>query len=52
MYLRTFDATLLPIPTNESLKETPGEVKISSEELKTWINTVTYWSEDLSGNIG
>lgn len=48
MYLRTYDATLLPIPTRESLKDEPGEVRISSEELKNWINKVTYWSEDMS----
>lgn len=48
MYLRTYDATLLPVPTRESLKEQPGEVRISSEELRTWINKVTYWSEDMS----
>ncbi len=50
MYLRTYDATLLPVPTRESLKEQPGEVRISSEELKDWINNVTYWTEDMSGS--
>lgn len=50
MYLRTYDATLLPVPTNESLKDNPGEVKISSDELRTWINQVTYWSEDMGTN--
>ena len=53
MYLRTYDATLLPVPTRESLKEQPGEVRISSEEIKNWINEVTYWTEDMStsGNV-
>ncbi len=50
MYLRTYDATLLPVPTRESLKEQPGEVRISSEELRDWINNVTYWTEDMSGS--
>ncbi|MEG1495174.1 MAG: RcpC/CpaB family pilus assembly protein [Bacilli bacterium] len=48
MYLRTYDANLLPVPTKESLKEQPGEVRISSDELKNWVNKVTYWSEDMS----
>ncbi len=48
MYLRTYDATLLPVPTRESLKEQPGEVRISSEDIKNWINEVTYWTEDMS----
>ena len=48
MYLRTYDATLFPVPTNESLKETPGEVRISSQELQNWINTVTYWTDDMN----
>lgn len=48
MYLRTYDATLLPIPTNESFKDQPGEVRISNEDLRNWINKVTYWTEDMS----
>ena len=44
-YLRTYDSTLIPVPTNESLKDEPGELAISSESLKDWINKVTVWSE-------
>ena len=43
-YLRNYDTTLIPVPTNESLEEKPGEVSISSEELKDWINSVTVWN--------
>lgn len=44
-YLRTYDSTLIPVPTNESLKDEPGDLAISSEQLKEWINTVTVWTE-------
>ena len=44
MYLRTYEVTLIPVPTAESLKENPGEVAISSEDLKDFINKVTVWS--------
>ena len=42
MYLRSYDASLFIVPTDESLKEEKGEVQIASEELKDWINSVTY----------
>ena len=44
MYLRSYSATLIPVPTNESLKEEPGEVAISNESLKDFINRVTVWT--------
>ncbi len=44
-YLRTYDSTLIPVPTNESLKDEPGDLEISSEQLKDWINRVTVWTE-------
>ncbi|MDD5888687.1 MAG: hypothetical protein PUC82_04285 [bacterium] len=44
-YLRNYDTTLIPVPTNESLSDEPGEVAISSESLKDWINKVTIWTE-------
>lgn len=34
MYLRTYEVSIIPVPTNESLKTNPGEVSISSEKLK------------------
>lgn len=44
-YLRTYDSTLIPVPTNESLKDNPGQLEISSDQLKDWINKVTVWTE-------
>ena len=49
MYLRSYDASLFIVPTDESLKEEKGEVRIASEELRDWINSVTYWTEDMPG---
>ena len=46
-YLRTYDATLIPVPTAESLKENPGEVAIANDQLKDFINRVTVWTEDI-----
>ena len=45
MYLRTYEVTIIPIPTNESLKEEPGEVSISNEKLKNFINEVTVFTD-------
>lgn len=47
MYLRTYEVTLIPVPTAESLKENPGEVRVSSEAIKDFINRVTVWDETL-----
>ena len=33
--------TLIPVPTNESLADKPGNIKLSSEELEQFINKVT-----------
>ena len=46
-YLRTYDSMLIPVPTRESLKAEPGEIKYSSEALKKWINDVTIWTSQL-----
>ena len=46
MYLRTYEVTLIPVPTAESLKEKPGEVAIANEALKDFINRVTVWTDD------
>ncbi len=50
MYLRTYEVTLIPVPTAESLKENPGEVAISSEVLKEFINKVTVWDASITEN--
>lgn len=44
-YLRSVDTTLIPVPTDESLKDEPGELKLSSTELKDYINSITVWTE-------
>ena len=44
-FLRSYDTTLIPVPTNESLEEEPGQTAISNERLKQWINDVTYFPE-------
>ena len=44
-YLRTYDSELIPVPTNESLKNEPGAQKLSSTALKDWVNTVTVWDK-------
>ena len=44
-YLRNYDTTLIPVPTNESLSDKPGDISITSENLKNWINRVTVWTE-------
>lgn len=48
MYLRTYEVTLIPVPTAESLKENPGEVAIANESLKDFINKVTIWDGEVS----
>lgn len=45
-FLRAYDTSLIPVPTAESLKEEPGEVNLSSNDLKDFINRVTVWTED------
>lgn len=50
MYLRTYEVTLIPVPTAESLKENPGEVTVASELLKDFINKVTVWDVGITEN--
>ena len=45
-FMRTYDTTLILVPTNESLKDEPGELEISSDQLKEWINRNTVWTEN------
>ena len=44
-YMRTYETSLILVPTNESLKDEPADLEISSEQLKQWINDRTYWTE-------
>ena len=43
--MRTYDTTLIVVPTNESLKDEPADQEISSEQLKDWINQHTVWTD-------
>lgn len=43
-YLRTYDSSLIPVPTNESLKDEPGDLEISSSDLRDKINEWTVWT--------
>lgn len=49
MYLRTYEATLIPVPTAESLKDSPGEVFVSDTALKDFINQITVWTDETTG---
>lgn len=44
-YLRSVNTTLIPVPTAESLKDEPGDLKLSSKELQDYINNITVWTE-------
>lgn len=44
-FMQTYDTTLILVPTNESLKDEPADLEISSEQLKNWINEHTVWNE-------
>ena len=43
-YLGTFATQLLPVPTAESLKSNPGDLTLSSESLKDFINANTVYA--------
>lgn len=43
-YLRTYDTTMIPVPTSESLKKKPGELEISDKDLEAFINDKTVWT--------
>ncbi len=44
-FLRAYDSELIPVPTDESLKDKPGDLKLSSNDLRDFINRVTEWTE-------
>ena len=45
-YLRSYYSTLIPVPTNESLRDNPSDIEMPSDYLKTFINTVTVWTDN------
>ena len=50
-FMRTYDTSLILVPTNESLKDEPGELEISSDDLKDWINKNTVWTDKQNKRI-
>ncbi len=44
-YLRAYESEIIPVPTAESYEENPGDVKLSNEDLKNFINNVTAMTE-------
>lgn len=44
-YLQSVNSTLIPVPTDESLKDNSGDLQLSSDELKDYINNLTVWTE-------
>ncbi len=45
-YLNSYNAEIIPVPTNASLEANPDEVSISSTEIKDFINRVTVWTDN------
>ena len=43
--MRSYDTSLIPVPTNESLKDEPGELELSSDKLKQWVNDNTAFND-------
>ena len=46
-YLQSYDSELVPVPTNESLKDNPNDLELDSDSLRSWIESVTYWEESM-----
>ncbi len=44
-FMQTYDTSLILVPTNESLKDEPSDLEISSDQIKEWINTHTVWTD-------
>ena len=45
-YLRAYESEIIPVPTAESLEDEPGEVTLSSNDLRNFINNVTAMTEE------
>lgn len=43
-YMRTYSTEIRLVPTNEGNKDEPGDLELSSEDLKEWINNNTAWT--------
>lgn len=45
-FLRAYESEIIPVPTAESLEDEPGDVSLSSEDLRNFINNVTAMTEE------
>lgn len=45
-FLRAYESEIIPVPTAESLADEPGDVTLSSEDLRNFINNVTAMTEE------
>ena len=45
-YLRAYESEIIPVPTAEALEDEPGDVTLSSNDLKNFINNVTAMTEE------
>lgn len=43
--MKTYSTSLVLVPTNESLKDEPADLEVTSEQLKDWINERTFWTQ-------
>jgi len=46
-FLRTYESELIPVPTANSLEDEPGDIKVSNDQMKDFINRVTVWTEGM-----
>ena len=44
-YLRNYSTELSPVPTAEGQKANPGDLNLSSNDIKDFINSVTVWTD-------
>ena len=44
-YMRSYSTEIKLVPTNEGNKDEPGDMELSSEDLKEWINNNTAWTD-------
>ena len=45
--MKTYQTSIEIVPTNESLKDNPGDAEVTSDMMKEWINKLTVWDETM-----
>ena len=45
--MQTYETSIEIVPTNESLKDNPGQIEVTSDKMKEWINKLTVWDETM-----